>query len=113
MENHAERVRQAVRSGTKPQLQILDTCRLDNGGILPAGIVRKGDGSGARDFVAFVPAAGAASRYSMPLAKLLQAFEHEAKDELDEAFADLIKEGAEQWPLPESIAQLIKSKARL
>ncbi len=114
MEVHAARVRNAVRTGAKPQIEILDTCRLDNDGILPLAAVAKGAPTpDARDFVAFVPSAGAASRYSMPLAKLLQALEDEAKDELDAAFSSLIAEGAEKWPLPASIAELMRSKAKL
>ncbi len=114
MEVHAARVRAAVRSGAKPRIEILDTCRLDNDAILPLAAVAMGAATpDAQDFIAFVPSAGAASRYSMPLAKLLQALEDEARDELDAIFSSLIAEGAEKWPLPASIAQHIRSRAKL
>lgn len=114
MRTHAERIGNALRAGAKPQLKIVDTCRIDNGGILPAGALNSvPSAESPRDFLAFVPAAGAASRYSLPLANLLAALEGEQHADLDSAFDKLIAEGAANWPLPPSIEALIQTKARL
>lgn len=116
VERHARALRQAVASGTRPCFKIVDTCRKDNGGILPQDVlaqtaVTTAPGAG---FVAFVPAAGAASRYSQPLFQLESALEDEGTsgEELALRIAALRAEGAIDWPLPPAVHHLLASPSR-
>ncbi len=114
--SHAAKIREAATLGVKPLFPIVDTCRIDNGGIVPAGAFARVRAPvqelGGQGVAAFVPAAGAASRYSAPLSALIQALENNATD-LDQRLADLIKEGAADWHLPESVSELIRGKRSL
>lgn len=103
---HRARLTEAVATGRKPQFKIIDTCRLENHGLL-APSVRERD---ARGFVAFVPAAGAASRYSQPLSALVEAAEHQDEAAALVALAGLRAEGAHQWPLPARLKSMVEAK---
>lgn len=67
LELHQQRVLKFLHDKTKPLFAILDTCRTDNGSIrtIPTGVPDTPSG-----FVAFVPAAGAASRYHVSILQL-------------------------------------------
>lgn len=111
IQRHQNRILKALRHNTSPFFPIIDTCRIDNGGILPLPSTpptRKADG-----FVAFIPAAGAASRYSEPLHALKKALEDRDRTALDHAVAHLIQRQARQWALPASVDQLLALGAPL
>jgi len=59
---HKLRVERAIAHGSPQKLEIIDTCRVDNGGILKYNLLNCLQGN-LDSFVAFVPAAGASSRY--------------------------------------------------
>jgi len=111
---HVELLRQAATLGRKPTFRILDTCRLDNGAVLPlatlaAHAVPQPAGPAA-GYAAFVPAAGAASRYSQPLSALIHALEYGDTPELPglkDSLAQLDREAAHRWPLPPHAARLL------
>ncbi len=108
---HGALLDRCVRDQTKPQFKIIDTCRRDNGGILAPFSPAPGSTYG-RQVVGFVPAAGAASRYSRPMAALLDALEAKDLDALRAGLAALSAEGAAAWPLPPLVQQLIAAPER-
>jgi hypothetical protein len=117
VEMHAGLIRQALRDGRKPQFAVVDTCRIDNGGLLPAAdallpLLANGDAQAApadagTGYVAFVPAAGAASRYAQPLAAAVTALENDDEAQLAAALAALRAAGAAEWPLPDGLRALL------
>ena len=104
-----------VRDGSSDKFfAIADTCRLDNSGILSLETsleqLRSSKGSGAKaPFAAFIPAAGAASRYIRPLADLETAIEAEDLVACQRAVMDLKDQGADKWPLPELLSELVQN----
>ncbi len=94
-------------------LDIVDTCRFDNAGILNLenahSSLQNVSGSGKESpFVAFIPAAGAASRYVRPLADLETAIEDEDVTACHQAIIELNAQGASRWPLPAFLSKLVK-----
>lgn len=62
-----------------PLFPVLDSCRLDNGAILPLPALQTTEqeaSAAINNFATFVPAAGAASRYLKPLQPLFAACKH-------------------------------------
>ena len=84
--------------------KVQDTCRLDNSGLLAVDAV-KSDIKGR--FIAFVPAAGAASRYFKPLDALRESLETESVRSLNKVCDDLRNQGALGWALPDALRNLI------
>ena len=107
-------IKDALARGSTPQFKILDTCRLDNGGLLTlSNFVTKATATPARGFAAFIPAAGAASRYSAPLTPLIVALEQNDLVALNTVIYDLRASGAQQWPLPPRTQALILSATQI
>lgn len=102
---HHQRILQALQNRESDYLPIIDTCRLDNGGIVPLPILA--ESTDARGFVAVTLAAGAASRYSEPLLALRQALESGNLLQLNQSLEDLVAHQARTWPLPPALAQLL------
>ncbi len=86
-----------------------DACRLDNGGILRLPKNASFSRDVAKGFAAFVPAAGAATRYVAPLHALAKALSGGNQVDIERSAADLITAGAETWPLPASVLELIQN----
>ena len=99
----------AISEQSKASFKIIDTCRFDNGGLLtlPAGTDLTGDW--AKGYIAFVLAAGAASRYSQPLYHLSCALEEKNHADIILSLESLAREGALTWPLPQQLATLVAS----
>jgi hypothetical protein len=83
---------------------IADTCRLDNSGVLslPEDPGEQSD----VNIVAFIPAAGASTRYVAPLADLLNALESGSRERCLEALKSLRQGGFTESPLPRSLKNL-------
>lgn len=115
VELHRQRLVAAIARGETPQFKVVDTCRVDNGGLLPEDALAKLRAAGAPvsanaagdGIVAFVPAAGAASRYSQPLAQLIDALESGNGATIVACARALRDEGAEAWPLPDAARDLL------
>lgn len=112
VEKHQRALKQLLSGTAKKFLTIEDTCRLENGGILKlaacvSSLAHCKGSTETAPFTAFVPAAGAASRYIGPLADLEQALEdgHPSAGQL--ALEKLRQQGATTWPLPTLLARLI------
>jgi hypothetical protein len=70
---HQRRIKESLSHAQGGFIKIIDSFRLDNFGILPARFYRFDPSLVPEGFVAFIPAAGAASRYFQPLQGLRQA----------------------------------------
>lgn len=94
---------------------IQDACRIDNGGIIESGtdlnhLVARSGLNDRREFIAFTPAAGAASRYLEPLKGITNVVSGGDIDRQGfQDFLALLPEGAADWPLPENLERFIKS----
>lgn len=121
IDRHASLLRDAVRRNQRPSFKIVDTCRLANGGILSLQSFTKVEPADGSGFVAFVPTAGAASRYSQPLFQIVNALEDfdpedqtaasAAQTTIEQCLGELQKDGALSWPLPPRVRQLIAAPA--
>ncbi len=97
---HQERIQKSMEKRGDLFISIQDTCRPENHGILPPTYLRAPSEAPLHGFVAFVPAAGAASRYFKPLVELRAALAAGDQQEIRRQRDRLRQEGAEDWPLP-------------
>ncbi|MBC7662116.1 MAG: DUF4301 family protein [Chitinophagaceae bacterium] len=106
---HQRRIHSSLQKNMTSTIKILDTWRLDNQGILPQRYFKIDEKVPVDGFVAFVPAAGAASRYFQPLQTLRQALADNDGKAINEQLKNLYAQGGHAWPLPENLAKLIRS----
>lgn len=106
---HQRRIQGNLEKKTDGFIKIIDTWRLDNQGIIPQQFLDSKASNSFHGFVAFVPAAGAASRYFEPLQGLRQALVENHAPAIRAEIQDLKKQGAESWPLPEALTGLLHS----
>ena len=103
---HRRNVRAFLLNKTPKFFPVKDTCRLDNEGIrqLP-------EMAPVQDvpLIAFVPAAGASSRYLSPLSNLVQALRSQDSHSCLEALKALEENGILKCPLPPSLKDLESS----
>lgn len=125
VERHAQLILSCLSNGEKPEFRIFDTCRLDNGGILKLSDIVAIFGLGKNQskdmktggYIGFVPAAGAASRYTQPFFKVIQALEQRISCEFKEGdfvsfhgtLQNAVSLGACDWPIPNGLKQLLNS----
>lgn len=107
---HQQRISGSQQSSSLT-IPILDTCRLENAGILPQDFLQKKGDRPLDGIVAFVPAAGAASRYFKPLQDLRQALADDHSEAVRAEIETLKKQGAADWPLPPQLESLLAGKA--
>ena len=101
---HQQRIRSYLSGNSAKTFPVIDTCRVDNGGLVslegfPVASNLK--------IVAFTPSAGAASRYFQPLDSLHEAIKQGDSSKLAVINGKLRNEGALSWPLPESLVKFI------
>ena len=108
---HQERIVHSSSRRGELFIPIQETCRLDNQGILPASFVETQDQEVAAGFVAFVPAAGAASRYFKPLHDLRHSLVSGNDAAIEGELNKLRAEGAKLWPLPSHLTRAIEHGA--
>ena len=105
---HVEALRGALAEKTPVTARIIDTLRVDNGGILPEDWASSSDPTTLQSgFVAFVPAAGAASRYVEPLSSIVTALKSSDHRGLITALEGLRSQGGDRWALPAGLAALL------
>ena len=120
---HSDFIRDKSNTRNSGFLEIVETCRLDNGGILPFNEVCSipslaGDNE-KKTYVAFIPAAGAASRYIQPFSSILRIVEDISRRDLVDEDIEKIQDcviylksiGADHWPLPQSIKFLLEASS--
>lgn len=105
---HQQRISSAQSSSLT--IPILDTCRLENAGIMPQEFLRTSNQRPLDGIVAFVPAAGAASRYFKPLQDLRQALVDNDQDAIQREGEKLRAQGATSWPLPPQLEAFVEGK---
>ena len=101
---HQSKLLGAIKERSKPRVVIEDTCRLDNDGIMTLDKLASFRAKGTTDLsttAAFIPAAGAASRYFKPLAPFVEALRSKNSANFLRAGQQLIGEGALNWPIPD------------
>ena len=95
VEQHAERIKKVV-AGTieSPKFEVLDTCRVSNRRILQIPPSFEGNiNQDFKDYVSFVPAAGAASRYIGPLQDLPQLVQNQDFEVVKEKYLRMYQSG--------------------
>ncbi len=104
--HHRENVKLHLSAKSPRFFPIEDTCRRENGGILalPTKSVVPNE---RKSIVAFVPAAGASSRYLQPLLPLIEALKSRNASSCQQELALLRGDGFLDCPLPASIKELI------
>ncbi len=107
---HQQRISEGVKNRDDLFIPIEDTCRIDNGGILPPQYLHQIHRNKAQGFVAFVPAAGAASRYFKPLMDLRLALEEFNQDKIELQHKSLRQQEALTWPLPRQLTQFVSQE---
>ncbi len=108
---HQQRITEGVKNRDELFIPIEDTCRLENGGILPERYLHQIHREKAHGFVAFIPAAGAASRYFKPLSELRIALESNDKDAISTQHLELRKQQAFTWPLPPKLLSFVSHES--
>ena len=102
---HQQRIRSALIDGKENTLKIIDTCRIDNGGILQTPKVD----AVAKNYIAFTPAAGASSRYFAILSDLRNALVSGESEQIQEHLQATRALGWQSWNLPPHISKLLSS----
>ncbi len=103
VQSHREHVQFFLKSGGNQTFPVLDTCRLDNGGILKCPESTQDDGAG---FVSFIPAAGASSRWHSVLSELIVAISSRNVAQVKEAITNLKTRDILKFPLPLKLREL-------
>ena len=103
IQKHRERVIQTLANEQTHTLNIKDTCQLSNGGIIDLEKINLAN-QAAKDFVAFTPAAGAASRYVKPYSQLINAL-HTKDIVTCQTELKKIANALQNCPLPPAIAK--------
>lgn len=98
---HLER----ITDGQPPCLPIVDSCRLDNSGILPLFDTFTDDVW--QNFISFVPAAGAATRFTSVFAEIIEFFADGNYQAVANCLVDFKKQGLLNCPLTAKLRQLI------
>ena len=106
---HKQRVGEVLGAKGSYIVKILDTCRLDNGGVLAADWAASAASAASElsGFVGFVPAAGASSRYVAALEPLEDKLKRGDKEGVKDALESMKEEGADLWALPQSLKALL------
>lgn len=108
--SHQKNIKNYLHSDSPRFFPIKDTCRLDNGGILPLpvdpGFI---DNCG---MAAFVPSAGASTRFVAPLSDLIKALEKVSLPDCQRSIFDLVDAGLLNTPLPESLRLLMEDVSK-
>lgn len=89
--NHYDKIQTTLREKHSNRFPILETCRIDNGRMLRLDSIKSKGQSEKGGFVAFVPAAGASSRYTKPLVQLLQDLDSDNREKSKKSFQELKK----------------------
>ncbi len=95
---HRQRIESAIAGRHSVTLKIIDTCRIENGGVLPCDWVSV-TSPDLNGFVAFVPAAGASSRYFQIFADFIAALATGSAEKIFEAIQHLKNQDLSHWAL--------------
>jgi len=107
IQKHIRKIANAIKNQTEANIPILDTCRLDNTGIIASSCCPIGNES-SKGVASFIPAAGASSRYYKPFGDLVKILESNDLALIKSSLLKLIKQGANQWPLPNTLRKFVE-----
>lgn len=110
---HQKRIRESIEGRLDTKLPVVDTCRLENGGILKSQkITSNGEITNITPsgFVAMIPAAGAASRFYAVATAFIAALGSDDQQGINTHVAELKQMGALYWALPSSLMQVLRSE---
>ena len=111
IEQHQRNIKRHILQGSERFFSILDTCRLNNGALWPLppkGCLQQvGGGAIDNDVIAFVPAAGASTRYLAPLFELMKSLSNKSRVEFIKSVGGLVTSGLSRCPLPASLKSLM------
>ncbi len=111
IEQHQRNIKRHILQGSERFFSILDTCRLNNGGLWPlpprGRLQQLGGDAMGNDVIAFVPAAGASSRYLAPLFELMKSLSNKSRAEFIRSVGGLAASGLSRCPLPASLKSLM------
>ncbi|MDQ3232888.1 MAG: hypothetical protein M3Q07_13805, partial [Pseudobdellovibrionaceae bacterium] len=110
IEIHQQRISEGVKNRDDLFIPVEDTCRIENGGILPPQYLHQIHRDKPQGFVSFVPAAGAASRYFKPLMDLRLALEELDQNKIKTQHRSLRQQDAPSWPLPPQLTHFLKEE---
>jgi hypothetical protein len=108
IEQHQRNIKMHISQKSERFFSIVDTCRLDNSGIWPLPPdARLKNGGTEGDIIAFVPAAGASTRYLAPLFGLVASLSNRSRPDFIDGARDLVTSGLSDCPLPSSLKGLM------
>lgn len=107
VQSHQKNVVSYLSSGSSRFFKIVDSCRLDNEGIRPLPDADRSSGEDV-PVVAFIPAAGASSRYLSLMEPLFDALRQNNSPAAIEAVKKLVTDNVSSCPLPESFHRLLE-----
>ncbi len=106
---HQARVRDFLKSRQKPTWKILETCRLENQGILTLPQASESH-CGFHQIASFIPAAGAASRFTAPFMDLLLAYQNGPS-----TFTKIVQKFQHKYanvPLPDQLVRFLDKASK-
>lgn len=111
IEQHQRNIKRHLLQHSERFFSILDTCRLNNGGLWPLPPERHlqqfGGCANETDVIAFVPAAGASTRYLAPLFEVMKSLSNKSRVEFIRSVGGLAASGLSRCPLPASLKSLM------
>lgn len=108
---HQQRIAGALRGRSPITLKITDTCRIDNGGLQPRDWLNTQSQMDLSGFVAFVPAAGASSRYFQVFGDFLNVLAGSDKAKIFAALQPLKSKNLAEWALFKEFKALLNLKS--
>ncbi len=110
---HQTRILQSLSHQVKSSIAIHDTCRIDNGGILPQVFLSKDLWPDPSGYVSFTPSAGAATRYFKSLNPFLASIETNDTEQVEIELKHLKLKGLAGWCLPPIVKDSMLKSARV
>ena len=90
---HIERLKNSLEGLIDPTLKIIDTCRIDNGGVVDLNLLNVSSQDASQlTYVSFVPAAGASTRFFASFSELVTAITEGDKKAIAVAKQKLIEQ---------------------
>ncbi len=108
--SHIQRIKSWIKSGRFGTWPAIDSCRIENNGILKSdhwqAAVSNSNSSLTSNFIGFIPAAGASSRYFLPIDEIVSFL----RQSLNAGSAPFPNIGdLSQLPIPESLRSMLNN----
>ena len=112
VEKHRKRLNEALSQNKLPTISIKETCTIENQGILKPDSMANTTTEHHINYAAFIPAAGAASRYFKPFSELIKILKTRQVDSLESTIGNFKNSNPEyqSWCLPSLFETFIKAE---